>query len=228
MSEKQGFRVRSAAISHFMLYCIYEFLTSFLTQTCHATTLAIITFVSLKVRWVQYHQLRIRVDGQYSPRQIPVLSLHCSLQTHQDLIMSPSLENAESEWLAQYAALRQTLAELRMGQLNGETKGYGHDIMLDDEDLVGGSGSDDLWNVFRDDEQDDEYSSDMLDGVTDFPNGEIKSPHPYGQEWLRSKCLAFASSKSGMDAEELRQQLSAMLASDMRGLHTTFLLFARD
>ncbi|KAF6221746.1 hypothetical protein HO133_001714 [Letharia lupina] len=130
--------------------------------------------------------------------------------------MSSSLENAESEWVAQYAALRQTLNELRIEQPNGESRGYGHDIMLDDEDLTGSSGSDDLWNVFSDDEQDREYSSDMSGGVTESPSGKSKSAYSYGQEWLRSKCLAFASSKSGMDAEELQQQLSAMLASDMR------------
>lgn len=140
---------------------------------------------------------------------------------HQDLIMSSSLKNAESEWVAQYAALRQTLNELRIEQSNGESRGYGHDIMLDDEDLTGSSGSDDLWNVFSGDEQDREYSSDMSDGVTESPSGKPKSAYSYGQEWLRSKCLAFASSKSGMNAEELQQQLSAMLASDMRGLHSS-------
>lgn len=131
--------------------------------------------------------------------------------------MSPSLENAESKWLAQYAALRQTLAELKLEQPNRETKGYGRDIVLDKKDLTGGSGSDDLWNVYRDDEQDGGYSSDMLDVHTDSPNGNPMSAYSYGQEWLRSKCLAFASKQSGMDAEELQQQLSAMLASDMRG-----------
>lgn len=142
--------------------------------------------------------------------------------------MSPSFESAESEWLAQYAALRQTLAELKVGQPDGEIKGYGHDIVLDDEDLTGGSGSDDLWNVFSDNEEDNDYGSDMSDGVTDLPNGEPKSAYSYGQEWLKSKCLAFTSQKSGIDAEELQQQLFAMLASDMRGLHVRFLLFARN
>lgn len=137
--------------------------------------------------------------------------------------MSPALRNAKSEWLAQYAALRQMLANLNIERPNGETKAYGHDMILDDEDLTGGSGSDDLWNVFSDDEEDREYSSDMLDCVKDSPNSEVKSAYSYGQEWLGSKCLAFASSRSGMDAEELQQQLSAMLASDMRGMHVRIL-----
>lgn len=139
---------------------------------------------------------------------------------HKDLIMSLSLADAESEWLAQYAALRQLLVELKEEQSNGETNGYGHGIVLDDADLTGGSGSDDLWNVFNDDEQDSEYSSDMLEFAPDAQGSKPKSAFSYGQEWLRSKCIALASSKSGMDAEELRQQISAMLASDMKGLLT--------
>ena len=134
--------------------------------------------------------------------------------------MSLSLANAESEWLAHYASLRQTLAELKTEQPVGETNGYGHDIVLDDADLTGGSGSDDMWNVFTDDEEDEEYSSDMLDSLPGSQDDNPKLAFSYGQEWLRSKCIALASSKSGMDAEELQQQLSAMLASDMRGLQT--------
>lgn len=136
--------------------------------------------------------------------------------------MSASLEDAESEWLSQYAALRQTLAELKIDQSSGETKGYGNDIVLEDEDFPGGNGSNDLWNVFCDDEHDEEYSSDISDGFTELPNGTSKSKYPYEQEWLKSKCLAFANDKSGMDAEELQQQLFAMLSSDMRGLNIRF------
>ena len=134
--------------------------------------------------------------------------------------MSSSLANAESEWLAHYASLRQTLAELKTEQPTGQINGYGHDIVLDDADLTGGSGSDDLWNLFSDDEEDEEYSSGMLDSAPDSPNEKPKLAFSYGQEWLRSKCIALASSKSGIDAEELQQQLTAMLASDMRGLQT--------
>ena len=138
--------------------------------------------------------------------------------------MSPSLENIESAWLAQYAVMRQTLDEMRSEQLILETKGYGHEIVLEDEDFTCSSGSEDLWNTFSDDELDVEHSRDMTDGVTDYPNGKPMAAYPYKQEWLRSRCLDFASSKPGMDAAELQQKLSAMLASDMRGLCVEFLL----
>ena len=133
--------------------------------------------------------------------------------------MSPLLDIAEFEWLDQYAALRRTLAELKIEQPNGEIKGYGHDLVPDEEDLTSGSGVDDLWNVFSDDEFDGGYSSDMFYSVTDLTDCEPQSIHTYGREWLRSKCLALASKDSSMGAGELQQQVSATLASDIKGLH---------
>ena len=137
--------------------------------------------------------------------------------------MSPSLDIAEFEWLDQYAALRRTLAELKLEQPNGEIKGYGHDLVPDEEDLTSGSGVDDLWNVFSDDEFDGVYSSDMFHSVTDLPDCESQSIHTYGREWLRSKCLALASKDSSMGAGELQQQVFATLASDIKGLHIRIL-----
>ena len=132
--------------------------------------------------------------------------------------MSPLLDIAELEWQDQYAALRRTLAELKIEQPNGELKGYGHDLVPDEEDLTSGSGVDDLWNVFSDDELDGAYSSDMFDRFTDLPDCEPQSTHTYGREWLRSKCLALASKHSSMGVGELQQQVSATLASDIKGL----------
>ena len=138
--------------------------------------------------------------------------------------MSPSLNNTELEWLAQYAAMRKALAGLSTAQPSGKGKGYGHEIVLEYEDPTGSSGSDDLWNISSDDELDAEKSSDTFDNTIDCQNGRPKSAYPYGQKWLGSKCLAFANSKPGMDAEELQQKLSAMLASDLTGLHARLLL----
>ena len=130
--------------------------------------------------------------------------------------MSPSLEKAEAQWLSQLTAMRQAIAELKLDdQSNNQDQAYGRDIVVDDDDLTGTSGSDDLWNAFSD-ETDSSYSSDMLNGIEDASPGLEASEHPCGHEWLRSKCLGIASKKSGLDAEALQQQLSAMLASDMK------------
>ena len=112
--------------------------------------------------------------------------------------------------------MRQAIAELKLDdQSTNKDQAYGRDIVVDDDDLTGTSGSDDLWNAFSD-ETDSSYSSDMLDGIEDASPGLEASEHPWGHGWLRSKCLGIADSKSGLDAEALQQQLSAMLASDMR------------
>ena len=114
--------------------------------------------------------------------------------------------------------MRLSLAELRAEALTDGSKGYGHDIVLEEEDLTSRNASDDVWSLFNDEEQDAGYNIDILDDVTDSPIATSKTIYPYGLRWLRSKCLAFVSSKPCMDAEELQQKLSAMLASDMRGL----------
>lgn len=110
--------------------------------------------------------------------------------------------------------MRQAIADLKLDQSNDETHQYGRDIVIDDDDLLGGSSSDDLWNVFSEDE-DDEYTSDMIDGFEDYRPDRGVEGGVFDQVWLRSKCLAFASRKAGLDSEELRQQLLSMLASDM-------------
>lgn len=110
--------------------------------------------------------------------------------------------------------MRQAIADLKLDQSNDETHQYGRDIVIDDDDLLGGSSSDDLWNVFSEDE-DDEYTSDMIDGFEDYRPDRGVEGGGFDQVWLRSKCLAFASRKAGLDSEELRQQLLSMLASDM-------------
>ena len=132
--------------------------------------------------------------------------------------MSPSLNILESEWRVQYAAMRQALAKLEIEQSSGERKSYGNDIVLDDKDLTASSGSYDVWDILSDDEQDAHYNSDSSESIAWHSNGRPKSAYSYGQEWLGGKCFAFASGKPGLDAEELQQQLSSMLASDMIGL----------
>ena len=137
--------------------------------------------------------------------------------SYQELIMSPSLADTESKWLTQYAAMRQTLAEVRIEQLDDKGVGYGDDIVLEYENVTGSTSSDALWEMFDDDEQDTEYSSDELNGIIDLPDNNSETAHSRGQEWLRSKCLAYTSSRPGVDGEELQQRLIALLASNIRG-----------
>lgn len=131
--------------------------------------------------------------------------------------MSPAAESAESQWLTQLAAMREAIAGLKLDQPNGSVQEYGHDLLVEDDDLTGDSGNDDIWDVFSEDEG-YEYSSDSLDGEDEALPEEETFGGKHGQDWLRSKCVAFTSEKSGLDASELHEQLLGLLASDMRGM----------
>ena len=139
--------------------------------------------------------------------------------------MSSSLNILESEWRVQCAAMRQALANSEIEQeSSGERKSYGNDIVLGDEDLTASSGSDDVWDILSDDEQDAQNNSVNSESVAGYSNRRSESAYP---DWLGSKCFAFASGKPGLDAEELQQQLSSLLASDMIGLLVKLLYYNR-
>jgi antiviral helicase SLH1 len=127
--------------------------------------------------------------------------------------MSPSaVESAEAQWLAQLASMRAALADLKLPftQANASPeKLYENDVDFDEEISSSNSGND-VWD-FISDENSEEYSSDLVDGVEISP--EI-SEVPYGLEWLKNKCALLANSKQGLSAEDLQGQIIALLASD--------------
>ncbi len=118
---------------------------------------------------------------------------------------STSSSDSQQKWLVQLHAMRAAIAELKsLPHQNGNTEGYGHDIVVDEDDSSHDESSDELWDFITDDE-DDQYSSDMLDGADGAG---------YGQQWLRDRCVEFTSRKSGLDASDLQEQITAILASD--------------
>lgn len=132
--------------------------------------------------------------------------------------MSPLLDSMESEWRAQLRSMRETIAELKLDQKIGQGQGYGHDIDVDDDDITGRSGSDDLWDVWSDDEETGE-SSDVVESLGE----ELKVPKlGYDQAWLQSRCISLADGRSGLNATQLNEQISTLLASDMQGNTSAF------
>ncbi|KAI9786247.1 MAG: hypothetical protein M1839_007658 [Geoglossum umbratile] len=118
---------------------------------------------------------------------------------------SPSLE---SQWLAQLAAMRTALAELKLpsrrdAQDADAGEKYGLDVLTDSEDLSSASGSDDLWDYISDEPDDGGESEYRVDSV----GGGLM----YGVEWLREKCEKFTEKKAGLDAKELEEQILALL-----------------
>lgn len=130
--------------------------------------------------------------------------------------MSLSVESAQSQWLTQLATMREAIAELKLDQASRNGQAYGHDIAVDDDDLTGSSGSDDIWDILSG-QEDDDYSSDNLEVAEQDSLSGYGDAHSYNQIWLRTKCVALASRGSALDSGELEEQILALLASDSRG-----------
>ena len=73
--------------------------------------------------------------------------------------MPLSVDEMETQWLEQLRCMREAIAELKLDGLK-ESKAYGHDITIND-DSPGGSSSEDIWDVW-----DDEESGGMEDSTT--------------------------------------------------------------
>ena len=125
--------------------------------------------------------------------------------------MAPAtLDSAEVQWQAQLAAMKAALADLKLPEKTthgGEVGSYGSDIDFDDEGFTSGNSGDDVWDFIGDSEE-DLYSSDLNEDLT--PESETEG---YGPQWLKSKCIGFASRKQGLSGEDLQDQIMALLAS---------------
>ncbi len=128
--------------------------------------------------------------------------------------MSPFILNtAGVQWLAQLASMRQAISELNLGKQNGLIQGYGQNIVVDDEDSSGGYPRG-IWDISTDKNEYDSGNSNSLDRIE---NEQYHRHFNYNLEWLRNQCIAFAKRKSGLEASQIQRQLSALLASDMKG-----------
>ncbi len=136
--------------------------------------------------------------------------------------MSPSLESAEIQWLAQLRAMREAIADLKLiNHQNGDVQPYGHDLMEDDDEATGGSGSDSIWDIIE--EEGDVYSSDYIDSEEESLPRNGPDGASFGQEWLTEKCITFARGKNGMDPNEVQQQITSLLACDSSSMSRVIL-----
>lgn len=122
------------------------------------------------------------------------------------------------QWLQQLRAMREAIAELKLPAAESEkTPPYGHDIDFDDNDESSGTASgDDIWDIISD-EYEEEYSSDHAEQFAQVP----ASSNTYDGLWLSAKCAEVARGSSGLDAEMLKEQISAILSSDSNGWSRT-------
>jgi antiviral helicase SLH1 len=125
--------------------------------------------------------------------------------------MLSSVEEAQAQWLEQLATMRKAIAELNLPKEGHRPPAYGDDLDFDDDDFSGTASGEDIWDVISD-EYEEEYSSDHLEQFSNQPGPSI-----YSQQWLTEKCANVAQRSSGLDAGALKEQISAILASDSNG-----------
>lgn len=121
----------------------------------------------------------------------------------------------ESQWLDQLAAMRQAVAEIKLNQQDSLVEKYGHNIVVNDEDLSD-ENLDDIWDLFSGAEEDDSRSdiSNNLE-FTKIEKDQDKSQFNLG--WLRNQCDALSNRRHTLDAGQLQDQLCSLLISDMKG-----------
>ncbi|KAI9836113.1 MAG: hypothetical protein M1819_001729 [Sarea resinae] len=133
--------------------------------------------------------------------------------------MSPAIEVAESQWLSQLNDMRAALADLKLPSQNDYVEEYGRDIEVD-EDTSETTSGDDIWDLI-DEEEEDEYISDSLNGDAWSCADDGLKGTDYSQHWLSSRCTEISFQRMGLDAHDLQQQILALLASDNEELQMT-------
>ncbi|KAH6671894.1 Sec63 Brl domain-containing protein [Halenospora varia] len=121
---------------------------------------------------------------------------------------SSAVNDPVAQWQTQLAAMRAALADLKLPPSATERPAYGSDIDYDDDEFTSGNSGDDVWDFISDTEE-DQFSSDLNEDQ--IPDSNAGS---YGPQWLKSKCLMFASRKQGLSGDDLQEQIMALLASD--------------
>lgn len=118
------------------------------------------------------------------------------------------INTTESQWLSQLAAMRQTIADLKLpAELPHGAVSYGSDIELDiDEDYSSPGTVDDVWDIISSDEESTDYDDEVNEA-------SVPPSTFYDRFWLESRCQDVAA-RNGMDASELAQQITATLAAD--------------
>jgi antiviral helicase SLH1 len=112
-----------------------------------------------------------------------------------------NLSSAESQWRAQFEAMKAALAELKLPP--SSEIGSIHTELDDVYDEYSSASGQDIWDFISDDEVDDSYFSDEAPALVS---------DGYGTEWLASKCSIIAA-KTDISAEAFQAQIEEILAS---------------
>lgn len=127
--------------------------------------------------------------------------------------MSSSVDTAATQWLEQLAVMRAAIADLKLPLKNGQSDAQAGASDIDDDDdddeLSLASPTDDIWDLISQDEHED-LSEDSFE----VPDAAPVSTQMGSPQWLKDCCEAVAVRGDGLDAEMLREHITAVLASD--------------
>ena len=124
------------------------------------------------------------------------------------------MNTLESPWLAQLAAMRQAVSEMKLNWQGGQDEGYGHSIVVNDEDLSD-EYFDDIWDIFSESEEDD-HSSHTSNIIEYLENERDQHGLKFSLGWLRNRCVALTNRTHRLDAGQLQDQLCLLLVSEMK------------
>lgn len=128
--------------------------------------------------------------------------------------MSPSILTTDgSQWLAQLAAMRQSILYLKLDEQDGRNQGYGKNLKVEDEDLTGHRIA--IWALFSQFEENKDSCGPGIQCA--FRHQNEQQQVRYDITWLRNQCVAFTRRKTGFNAHLLQTRLCALLASDHNG-----------
>lgn len=130
--------------------------------------------------------------------------------------MSPSsVTEAETQWLAQVAAMKAAIAALDLPNKtpNGGSAVYAEDEIDPDDDFdlsSASGGAHDVWDFISDSELEQLGldSGDLMDGT----DGLVQEP-PYGPQWFSTKCSEISAHRGGLPAATLQESILEALRS---------------
>ncbi|CRK18566.1 hypothetical protein BN1723_011617, partial [Verticillium longisporum] len=116
---------------------------------------------------------------------------------------SNGIDGAEAQWRAQFEAMKAALSSLN---IPADRKPTELDFDDDYEGYSSGNAAQDVWDFISDD--DDDYSSDQLDGPDGFAQAE-----EFGADWFVGKCSEVAA-KNGLSSDAFQNQVLGVLTLD--------------
>ncbi|RKF53469.1 putative activating signal cointegrator 1 complex subunit 3 [Golovinomyces cichoracearum] len=120
------------------------------------------------------------------------------------------MDSAETQWQSELTAMKMSVQGfISDSRFNfKDLKPYGSDIDYNDENLISGENSSDSWDFASESEEDDSTS-----GCLDYIAQETETAR-FSSQWLESKCQELASRSQCLAADDLFNQIMALISSD--------------